>query len=91
MMKDSRLVVKGTKKRILYCLQGKALRDKFVVAKVDSHLELWHEWLGCRSEKRLNIFCSLENYAKGTKLGINSGAKCTKLELVMIVNVENKQ
>ena len=90
MMRDSRLVLKGTKKGILYCLQRKALLDKFVVVKVDSHLDLWHEWLGYRSEKRLNIFCSLENYAKGTKLGINSWAKCTKLEFVMIVNVKNK-
>ena len=64
------MIVKGTKKGILYCLHGNALSGKFIaLAEVHSHMELWHKRLGHMSQKGLTRLCNIKKVdSKGTKL-----------------------
>ena len=60
LIKGYRKIVKGTKKWTMYCLHGKALMAKFIaLAKIHSHMDLWHKRLGHMSQKDLAKLCNL--------------------------------
>ena len=62
MTKGSRQIVKGTKKGTLYCLHENAIWCKFIaLAKVHSHMELWHKRLTHMSQKGLTMLCNLKS------------------------------